>query len=103
MAPIGERVKDFKLVDFYSSWEGCLSRGLRKIKAQTSWPPPPFGTYKINVHGAAGEKPQSTGIGGVLRDCNGKPSIVFSKPEDKGTQMGQNLLVLGELCLRGLH
>ncbi|WRX17882.1 Ribonuclease H domain - like 10 [Theobroma cacao] len=39
-----------------------------KLKVSSTWTPPPYGTLKLNINGAAKGKPGPAGIGGVLRD-----------------------------------
>lgn len=75
----GVEFKGFRAVDFFTSWEGCLSRGIKKHRVQTPWHSPQADTFKFNVDGAAKGKPGMAGIGGVLRDWNGMTSVVFSE------------------------
>ena len=50
-----------------------------KVRKSILWSPPPIGWLKFNVDGATRGKPGPTGIGGVLRNCNGDVLFMFSK------------------------
>ncbi|KAK3188251.1 hypothetical protein Dsin_027812 [Dipteronia sinensis] len=56
----------------------CVEKRRVKISAIKDWVPPLMNTYKFNVNGSARGNPRHAGIGGVLRDSNGKVVCLFS-------------------------
>ena len=52
-----------------------LRKGLQKRKKIKDWSPPLNDSLKFNVDGSSRGKPGHSGIGGVLRDGNGKSFV----------------------------
>lgn len=65
------------MLDFYISWEGCLSGKTEKEEIKLALSPPPNGFFKFNVDVAARGKTGPTRIRGVLRNLAGISSLVF--------------------------
>ncbi|KAL4301914.1 hypothetical protein GQ457_10G019110 [Hibiscus cannabinus] len=49
-----------------------------------SWSPPPLGFAKLNVDGALSSSHEADGLGGLLRDDNGRTLFQFSEPCGSG-------------------
>ncbi|KAK9042263.1 hypothetical protein V6N11_017340 [Hibiscus sabdariffa] len=53
-----------------------------------SWSPPPSGALKLNVDGAVARHGKTSGVGGLLRNCEGKVLMSFSG------QVGEDRLIV---------
>lgn len=58
----------------------CLCMDYKRVKRKSiaDWIPPMLDSLKFNVDGSSRGKPSPAGIGGVLRDSNGKVLYLFS-------------------------
>ena len=68
---------DLKINDIMHNWRVCLTMGISKKKMKVSWCSPTIGVLKFNVDGAAQGKLGLAGIGGVLRNHQGKVLYMF--------------------------
>lgn len=73
----GKEFKGLKLVDFLTSWEGCLSGVHRISRSSVPWEPPHQDVMKFNVDGVSRGKLGPVGIGGVLRNHSCLTLLVF--------------------------
>ena len=58
-----------------ASWDFGLVR-----PASSSWVPPPFGVFKVNVDGACSKQEGSSSVGVVIRDFNGQVVAALCLP-----------------------
>ena len=56
----------------------CEAYKVKKLPRAAQWSAPSLGVYKFNVDGSVIGKPGPGGVGGVLRDWNGKVKGMFS-------------------------
>ncbi|KAK3170526.1 hypothetical protein Dsin_000142 [Dipteronia sinensis] len=56
----------------------CVDSKKMKNNRIVDWKPPAFDNLKFNVYGSVVGKPGPAGVGGVLRDFNGKILCLFS-------------------------
>ncbi|GMJ08946.1 hypothetical protein HRI_004563800 [Hibiscus trionum] len=59
-----------------------------------SWSPPPLGFLKMTVDGASLRNGNGGGIGGILRDSEGKTLLTFSEPTGPGPPIRAELLAI---------
>lgn len=63
--------------NIYLTPQNLATKKLNKINLQ--WKPPPHGWYILNIDGAVPRNPGNAGIGGIIRDHEGKLVAAFAK------------------------
>ncbi|GMI85885.1 hypothetical protein like AT4G29090 [Hibiscus trionum] len=71
-----------------------LHRSPPAISKIQSWCSPPLGYLKMNVDGASLRNGNGGGIGGILRDPEGKTLLTFSEPTGPGPPIRAELLAI---------
>ena len=78
--------------------ECCSGKPKRDLLRKEAWSPPMVNALFFNVDGSVLNPPGPAGIGGVLRDHNGKVLCVFSKYVGIHDVLGAELLAILRAC-----
>jgi hypothetical protein len=79
--------------DLYRSWSSFFKGGWR-VKSRVAWMNPPVGVLKLNFDGSFVRSLRKGGIGGVIRDWNGKMVRSFYGPIDSSDANETELFAL---------
>ena len=78
-AGVRKECLDLKIENVWENWDACLKMRAFNKKINICWYPPPIGILKFNVDGATWGKSGLAGVGGVLRNHEGRAVYMFSK------------------------